>query len=73
MTRQSCYQVIVKNQQGRLLRRWTAPLFGTIVVRHTPDRVEIEKRVLFIIPVKKHITGRNDSVEIRSWWWWLGG
>jgi hypothetical protein len=55
--------VKVKNENGRQVLYWTAPMFGSLKLQHEGGRLVIKKQTLF--STKTYIPSLNESVETR--------
>ena len=53
--------VKVKNENGRQVLYWTAPLFGSLKVQQAGGRVVIKKQSLF--STKTYMPSLNESIE----------
>ena len=68
MKSRACYQVIVRTPNGRVIKNWKASWFGELIVKTENRTLIIEKKNFFGM-TQVFIPGRNESVEIRGWWW----
>ena len=68
MNSKNCYQVIVKNDRGQIVKQWRTSLFGKLTIRTNEGQLIIEKRNL-LGTTQTYSPAMNESVETRSWWW----
>ncbi len=66
----NCYQVIVKNRRGKVVKNWKASLLQGLSVRTEGTKTIIERKIL-LSRTQTYIAARDESVEIRRWWWFI--
>ncbi len=67
MHNRNCYQVIIKNSRGKVVKNWKASPLRRLSVRIEGEKIIIKRRTL-LSRAQTYIASMNESVEIRGWW-----
>ena len=70
MNTRNCYQVIIKNSRGKVVKNWKTSLFRWVNIRIEGEKTIIEQRT-FLGRTQTYITSMNESVEVRDLWWFF--
>lgn len=65
MNEESCFRVIVRNEQGQVILNWVKPMLGRLTVAHLSGKIIIKKEGWLARQI--YLPGEKESVEIGSW------